>query len=90
MHTLYFRMLFDERNLENVVYQLNGGAEMFYRFPSIKDDERVVHPANQPVKNKNPHSNKEVSLFDYDIIKDKRFTEAQFFLHLPIKLNFKA
>ena len=90
MHTLYFKMLFDERNLRNVVYQLNGGAEMFYRLPSIKDEEKIIHPQKQPVKNKNPHTNKKHSVFDYDLIKDKRFTEPQFSLHLPIKLNFKA
>lgn len=88
MHTLYFRMLFDERNLENVVYQLNGGAEMFYRFPSIRAEERVIHPANQPVKNKNPHTDKSHSSFAYDIIKDRRYTQPQFSLHLPITLNF--
>lgn len=31
MHTLYWKALFDERNLADVVYKLNGQAEMFYR-----------------------------------------------------------
>ena len=39
MHTLYWKMLFDERNLTDVVYQLNGGAELFYRERSIKYDK---------------------------------------------------
>ncbi len=90
LHTLYFKMLFDERNLENVVYQLNGGAEMFYRFPSVKKEETAVHPKNQPIKNKNPNNPKKESIFEYDLIKDKRFTEPQFSLHIPIKLNFKS
>lgn len=37
LHTLYFKMLFDERNLKDVVYQINGGAEMFYRPASIEE-----------------------------------------------------
>lgn len=90
LHTLYFKMLFDERNLKDVVYQLNGGAEMFYRPASIMENDIISHPANQPIKNKNPHSEKTHSTFEYDLIKDKRYTKAQFSLHTPITLNFKA
>ena len=90
LHTLYFRMLFDERNLENVVYKLSGGAEMFYRKASIGDEDMVVHQKNQPIENKNPDNVKKESIFDYDITKDKRYTKYQFQLHLPITLNYKA
>lgn len=90
LHTLYFKMLFNEKNLENVVYQLNGGAEMFYRKASISENERITHPAKIEIKNKNSCNHKQTSIFDYDLIKDKRFTSYQFSLHLPITLNFKA
>ena len=83
-------MLFDERNLSNVVYMLNGEAEMFYREASINDKEKITHNANQPIKNKNPDNEKKESVFEYDIIKDKRFTKRQFSLHVPITINFKA
>lgn len=89
LHTLYFKMLFDEKNLENPVFQLNGGAEMFYRPASIKNP-KITHPANVPIANKNPDNPKKESVFDYDLIKDKRFTEPQFSFHVPIGLNFKA
>lgn len=90
LHTLYFKMLFDERNLSNVVYKLNGEAEMFYREASINDKEKITHQANKPIKNKNPDNEKKESVFEYDIIKDKRFTKRQFSLHVPITINFKA
>lgn len=90
LHTLYFKMLFDERNLSNVVYKLNGEAEMFYREASINNAEKITHYANQPIKNKNPDNEKKESVFEYDIVKDKRFTKRQFSLHLPITINFKA
>ena len=90
LHTFYFKMLFDERNLSNVVYMLNGEAEMFYREASINDKEKITHNANQPIKNKNPDNEKKESVFEYDIIKDKRFTKRQFSLHVPITINFKA
>lgn len=90
LHTLYFKMLFDERNLSNVVYKLNGEAEMFYREASISDKEKITHQANQPIGNKNPDNKKKESVFEYDIIKDERFTKRQFSLHVPITINFKA
>lgn len=90
LHTLYFKMLFDERNLSNVVYKLNGEAEMFYREASIGDKEKITHQANQPIKNKNPDNEKKESVFEYDIIKDERFTKRQFSLHVPITINYKA
>ena len=90
LHTLYFKMLFDERNLSNVVYKLNGEAEMFYREASIGDKEKITHYANQPIENKNPDNKKKESTFEYDIVKDKRFTKRQFSLHVPITINFKA
>ena len=89
LHTMYFRMLFDERNLKDVVYQLNGGAEMFYRKASLKK-EKPEHPAGKPIDNKNPDNPKKQSVFRFDLYKDKRFMENQYFLHLPITINFKA
>ncbi len=90
LHTLYFKALFDPKNLENPVYKLDGEAEMFYRFKSI--EKNITHPKNNPIKNKNPYTKdvkgKEFSTFEYDLIKDNRFTEDQFSLHLPITLNF--
>lgn len=90
LHTLYFKALFDEDNLKNVVFKLNGESEMFYRKASINEKERIVHPANQPVKNKNPQNPKSESKFTYDLVKDKRYTEDQFMLHVPMTLNFTA
>lgn len=90
LHTMYFKMLFDEKNLMNVVYKLNGGAEMFYRKASIKEKDIVVHHKNEPIDNKNTQNEKKQSEFSYDIIKDRRFTVDKFQLHIPITLNFKS
>lgn len=88
LHTLYFRMLFAPENLKNVVYALSGGAEIFYREKSLT--RQITHPANRPIKNKNPDNLKPFTTLSYDLYKDKRYTEDQFFLHVPIKMNFKA
>lgn len=88
LHTMYWRALFDEENLKDVVYKLNGGAEVFYRKKSI--EYKVTHPKNQPIKNKNELNHKKESTFEYDLIKNKRFTMDKFLFHVPITLNFKS
>lgn len=87
LHTMYWKALFDEDNLKDVVYKLNGGAEIFYRKKSI--EYKITHPKNQAIKNKNELNHKKESLFSYDLIKDKRFTMDKFLFHVPITLNFK-
>lgn len=89
LHTMYWKALFDEENLKDVVYKLNGQAEVFYRKKSITSNI-VVHKANEPIENKNPLNEKKTSTFEYDIIKDRRYTLDKFMFHVPITLNFKA
>lgn len=90
LHTLYWKMLFDERNLADVVYKLNGKAEVFYRKASIQSENTIVHPANIAIANKNASNTKKESIFNYDIIKDRRYTVDKFQFHVPITINFKA
>ena len=90
MHTLYWKMLFDERNLANVVYKLNGQAEVFYRKRSLDLNKTTIHRANQPIANKNIQNEKRESTFCYDIVKNRRYTVDKFQFHVPITINFKA
>lgn len=89
MHTLYWKALFDERNLADVVYKLNGEAEVFFRKHSLRAD-KPTHPANQLIANKNAQNEKKQSTFAYDLIKDRRYTVDKFQFHVPITMNFKA
>lgn len=90
MHTLYWKMLFDEKNLANVVYKLNGQAEVFYRKKSLDIANTTVHTANRPIANKNKDNKKKESTFEYDIIKNRRYTVDKFQFHVPITMNFKS
>ncbi len=90
LHTLYWKMLFDEKNLKDVVYKLNGQAEVFFRRKSITGKNIVAHSANAILENKNPDNPKSTSKFDYDIVKDRRYTLDKFQFHVPITMNFKA
>ncbi|MFA5045784.1 MAG: type V CRISPR-associated protein Cas12a/Cpf1 [Paludibacter sp.] len=90
LHTLYWKMLFDADNLKDVVYKLNGQAEIFFRKSSIKPENIIVHKAHEAINNKNELNTKRQSRFEYDIIKDRRYTVDKFQFHVPITMNFKA
>lgn len=89
LHTLYWKMLFDEKNLGDVVYKLNGKAEVFFRKSSI-EYKKPTHSANKPIANKNVLNERSHSVFPYELIKDKRYTVDKFQLHVPITMNFKS
>ena len=82
MHTMYWRALFSEDNLHNLVYTLNGNAELFYRKKSLEYDAKTMKYGHHHAELKDK--------FNYPIIKDRRYTEDKYFLHVPITLNFKA
>ena len=44
----------------------------------------------QPITNKNVQNSKNASTFDYDIVKDRRYTVDKFQFHVPITINFKS
>lgn len=94
LHTMYWKLLFDESNLKNLsntkerLIKLNGEAEIFLREASL--DYEVTHQKDIPIVNKRQNSKKTYSNFDFDIVKDKRFTQDKFFFHCPITINFRA
>lgn len=87
LHTLYFKALFSEDNLANPIYKLNGEAQIFYRKASLDVNETTIHRAGEVLENKNPDNPKQRQ-FVYNIIKDKRYTQDKFMLHVPITMNF--
>lgn len=82
MHTMYWRALFSEDNLKDVIYKLNGQAEIFFRKKSVE------WSAEQMIKGF--HYNELKDKFDYPIIKDRRYTMDKFQFHVPITINFKS
>ena len=90
LHTIYFKSLFTDENLANAVYKLNGEGEMFYRRASIKSENTITHKKGERVQAKNPNTPNASRVLDYEIIKDKRYTQDKFSFHIPITMNFKA
>lgn len=88
LHTLYWQAIFSDINisLSCPIFKLNGGAELFYRKASLPYYE--THKANEPLVNKNPDAKKRTSVFEYPLVKDKRYSEDKLFFHCPITINF--
>lgn len=89
LHTMYWKMLFDPENLKDIVFKLNGQAEVFFRKSSIKPENIIVHKAGKPIENKNESNKKKESLFKYNLVKDRRYTVDKFQFHVPVTINFK-
>lgn len=58
MHTLYWKALFMKENLENVVFKLNGEAELFYRERIIKN--KSIHKPGEKMINRRDNDNKPI------------------------------
>lgn len=82
LHTLYWKSVFDERNLIDTVYKLNGKAEVFFRKKSLSYDKEIMK--------KGHHHDMLKDRFAYPIIKNKRFALDKFQFHVPLTMNFKA
>ncbi len=87
LFALYWKMLFDERNLESPVYKLNGGASISYREKSIKTPFK--HKAGEAITLKKSKTN-ETKTFKYDIIKNRRYTYDSFFFSVSITANYAS
>ena len=82
LQTLYWQALFHKSNLEDVIYKLNGEAELFHRKTSIKYSDEIWekgHHTDDPKKKQ-----------EYPIIKDRRYAKDTYLFHIPITCNFKA
>ncbi|MDQ3072722.1 MAG: type V CRISPR-associated protein Cas12a/Cpf1, partial [Bacteroidota bacterium] len=82
LHTMYWKMLFDPENLKNVVYKLNGQAEVFFRTKSLDYDAKTWKEGH--------HAETLKGKFSYPIISNRRFALDKFQFHVPITLNFKG
>ena len=85
LHTMYLENIFDDYNIKNNIFSINGESKLFYRPKSL--EKEVTHIANEPIKNKNKNNPKKESKFEIDLIKDKRYTENKLMVHIPITIN---
>ena len=122
LHTLYWKELFSNRNLKDVIFKLSSqGIQLFYR-AALQNKTKFLHKKGSILVNKTfsdgtPISNEMYQHFvdhyngkgiklteeedrllnqvktnkaKVDIIKDKRYYEHKFYIHVPITINFKS
>ena len=84
LHTMYFKSLMEGK--QNV-FDL-GSGQIFFREKSIPP--KVTHPAGIPIENKNERVRIERPdrTLDYNLIKDKRYTEDKYLFHLSVIINY--
>lgn len=85
LHTLYWDQLFTEENRRDRKFKVCGGAQVYFRKASIP--RRVTHRKGDILQNKNPDSANRTRVCPHDLIKDRKYTEDVFMLHLPITMN---
>lgn len=83
LHTMYFKALMSEKQ-----YTFDIGTGMVFFREQNYTGKKVVHERNKAILNKTPDYAKRESIFDYDIVKDKRYFEDKFFLHLSLDINY--
>ena len=87
LHTMYFKALMEGgRGVFDI-----GAGEIFFR-KKTEFEKITIHPAGTPIDKKNPNlvKNGKKSVFEYDIIKDKRFAENKYKFHISTILNYNA
>lgn len=87
-HKVILEEMLSERNMAERYIKLLGDAAVYFRPKSLP--RKVTHPAGIPIANKNPDAKTPTRTLAYDLIKDRRYTEDRWMLHLPVMLNPKA
>lgn len=94
LHTTYWRKVFEPWLIgkpETANIMLNAGAEIFFREASLKKEKSEHSAGEVKCKNRLDESGEPLKRkFEYDLVKDKRFTQDKLFFHVPIKINYRA
>lgn len=85
LNTMYWNNIFDSNNIEKNIFNIAGGATIFFRAKSL--ERRETHKQGEVLSNKNKDNQKTTSIFSYPLIKNKRYTEDKIKLHVPIEIN---
>ena len=86
LHTMYFRALMEGGQQTFDI----GSGQIFFREKSIIP-KKVTHLAGVPIPNKNPNviEKRPTRTLDYDLIKDKHYTDDKYLFHLSVTINYQ-
>ena len=85
LHTMYFKALMERCQ---GVFDIGTGAVFFRKGTQGLLSSTTIHKAHESIENKNIRNEKKSSVFDYEIIKDRRYVYDKFQFHLSINVNY--
>lgn len=85
LHTMYLKALL---GMTQNVFTIGSGMVFFRHKTKGLAETTARHKANEFIANKNKLNDKKKSIFDYEIVKNKRFIEDKYLFHLSLKLNY--
>lgn len=85
LHTMYLKALL---GMMPNVFSIGSGMVFFRHKTKGLAETTARHKANEFIANKNKLNDKKKSIFDYEIVKNKRFTVDKYFFHLSLNLNY--
>lgn len=85
LHTMYLKALL---GMTQNVFSIGSGMVFFRHQTKGLAETTARHKANEFIANKNKLNNKKKSIFDYEIVKNKRFIKDKYLFHLSMNLNY--
>lgn len=85
LHTMYLKALL---GMTQSVFDIGSGMVFFRHQTKGLAETTARHKANKFVANKNKLNDKKKSIFDYEIVKNKRFTVDKYLFKLSMNLNY--
>ena len=85
LHTMYLKALL---GMTQNVFSIGSGMVFFRHQTKGLAETTARHKANEFITNKNKLNDKKKSIFDYEIVKNKRFIKDKYLFHLSMNLNY--
>lgn len=85
LHTMYLKALL---GMTQNVFSIGSGMVFFRHQTKGLAETTARHKANEFIANKNKLNDKKKSIFDYEIVKNKRFIKDKYLFHLSMNLNY--
>lgn len=85
LHTMYLKALL---GMTQNVFSIGSGMVFFRHQTKGLAETTARHKANEFIANKNKLNDKKKSIFDYEIVKNKRFTVDKYLFKLSMNFNY--
>ncbi len=90
IHTKYFKLLFDEQNLENLKIKLSWWAEIFFRDKTKNLKQRVRKVKDSQWQNEEKIFYKDKNWEKQKVLEHRRYADDKILFHISVTLNANA